>query len=142
MIVILINTLEWFRFIETSLNKIKRPVFNVTDRRKSRCNTLGVGDLKAGLPGGLRVFRDRVGSSSGQARRDRVVSGPVTDPRKRTESGGAGAGIRLREREVTDPGVRPLVQTISNVDMGSQDSVFSLGHGVSNMESQVTSLPT
>ena len=117
-------------------------MFNVTDRRKSRCNTLGVGDLKAGLPVGLRLGRERVGSSSGQARtvRDRVVSGPVTDSlRKRTESGGAGPGPGIRGREVTDPGVRPLVQTISTVDMGSQDSVFNLGHSVSNMESQVTS---
>ena len=135
------------RFVEASLNKIKRPVSNVTDRRKSRCNTLGVGDLKSGLPGGLRVFRDRVGSSSGQARtiRDRVVSGPVTDSlRKRTESGGGlpGPGPGLRGREVTDPGVRPLVQTISNVDMGSQDSVFNLGHGVSNLESQVGNIET
>ena len=136
-----VNLAEGFmRFIETSLNKIKRPVFNVTDRRKSRCNTLGVGDLKAGLPVGLRLGRERVGSSSGQARtvRDRVVSGPVTESlRKRTESGGAGPGPGVRGREVTDPGVRPLVQTISNTDMGSQDSVFNIGHGVSNMESQV-----
>ena len=139
-----VNLAEGFmRFIETSMNKIKRSVSNVTDRRKSRCNTLGVGDLKAGPP--LRVFRERVGSSSsGQARqvRDRVVSGPVTETlRKRTESGGAGASasVRLREREVTDPGVRPLIQTISTVDIGSEDSVFSLGHGVSSMESQVGS---
>ena len=129
-----------FRFIETSMNKIKRSVFNVTDRRKSRCNTLGVGDLKGG-PRGLAVFRERVGSSSGQARRDRVVSGPVSDSlRKRTESGGTGA--RLREREVTDPGVRPLIQNLSTVDMGSQDSVFSIGQGVSSMESQVGSFLT
>ena len=117
----------------------------MTDRRKSRCNTLGVGDLKPGLPGGLRLGRERVGSSSGQARtvRDRVVSGPVTDSlRKRTESGGAGPGPGIRAREVTDPGVRPLVQTISTVDVGSQDSVFNLGHGVSSMESQVTTVST
>ena len=93
----------------------------------------------AGLPGGLKVFRERVGSSSGQARL-RVTSGPVNETlrktRERTESGGA--GMRVREREATDPGVRPLVQTISTVDIGSQDSVFSLGQGVSSMESQVT----
>ena len=89
----------------------------------------------------MAVFRERVGSSSGQARRDRVVSGPVSDSlRKRTESGGTGA--RLREREVTDPGVRPLIQNLSTVDMGSQDSVFSIGQGVSSMESQVGSFFT
>ena len=93
------------RFVETCLNKIKRPTSNVADRRKSRCNTMAVGDLKP--PGPSRGdFRTRVGSSSGHglsrpligrrirqgaaavllvvsssadkaAVRDRVVSGPV-----------------------------------------------------------------
>ena len=52
------------RFVETCLNKIKRPTSNVADRRKSRCNTMAVGDLKP--PGPSRGdFRTRVGSSSG-----------------------------------------------------------------------------
>ena len=70
------------RFVETCLNKIKRPNSLTTDiyRRKSRCATMAVGDLKP--PGPIRgLFRERVGSSShGHTRpvleraRDRVVS--------------------------------------------------------------------
>jgi len=140
-----VNLAEGFmRFVETSLNKIKRPTANATDRRKSRCNTMAVGDMKPPLRGD-QGFRDRVSSSShGLSRpridktalRDRVVSGPVNQDnlRKRTESGGT--GVRVREAD----NLRPLIQTLSGIEtgnIGSQDSVFSSGVGsVSNLESQ------
>lgn len=139
-----VNLAEGFqKFVETCLNKIKRPNSVTTDhyRRKSRCATMAGGDLK---PPPRGIFRDRVGSSSySHARpvleraRDRVVSGPVSTQteRKRTESGGAGSrgcGEQLK----------PLIQTITTLDTsaGSQDSVFGVSGGstqsVSSLESQ------
>jgi len=139
-----VNLAEGFlRFVETCLNKIKRPNSVSTDiyRRKSRCATMAVGDLKP--PGSMRgsMFRERVGSSSHtrpvvDRARDRVVSGPVTThtERKRTESG---SGVKGMEP------LRPLTQTITTLDMGgagSQDSVFGVSGGstasVSSLDSQ------
>ena len=139
------------RFVETCLNKIKRPTSNAPDRRKSRCMTMASGDLKG--PGrSLGEFRSRVGSSSGHglsrplidkaAIRDRVVSGPVHGGqdggrRLRTESGGGRGRLEL------EAGVRPLVQTLAGLEagtgLGSQDSVFTdrPTASVSNLESQV-----
>jgi len=144
-----VNLAEGFlRFVETCLNKIKRPNSITTDiyRRKSRCATMAVGDLKP--PGPIRgMFRERVGSSShGHSRpvmergRDRVVSGPVSahTERKRTESG---SGVTSKRETQMEP-LRPLVQTINTLEAGagSQDSVFGVGGGstasVSSMESQ------
>jgi len=139
-----VNLAEGFqKFVETCLNKIKRPnsVTNDHYRRKSRCATMAGGDLKPPVRG---IFRDRVGSSSySHARpgleraRDRVVSGPVSTQteRKRTESGGAVSKAGLEP-------LKPLVQTITSLDTssGSQDSVFGISGGsnqsVSSLESQ------
>jgi len=146
-----VNLAEGFlRFVETCLNKIKRPTSVTTDiyRRKSRCATMAVGDLKP--PGPIRgLFRERVGSSShGHSRpvlertreRDRVVSGPVSaqGERKRTESG---SGTFARKEHSMEP-LKPLVQTITSLETasGSQDSVFGVSGGstvsVSSLESQ------
>ena len=146
-----LNNIYLFRFVETCLNKIKRPTSTGPDRRKSRCMTMASGDLKPPGPGrGLGEFRSRVGSSSGHglsrplidkaAIRDRVVSGPVHpghegSRRLRTESGGG------RGRLEPEAGVRPLVQTLVTSETGgagSQDSVFSDRGLVSNIESQVS----
>ena len=92
----------FLRFVETCLNKIKRPNSITSEmqrwagllkslrlaRKKSRSNTMAVGDLKNSA--GFLRFRERVGSRGREAR-DRVVSGPVARPlegRHRTESGG------------------------------------------------------
>jgi len=126
-----INMAEGFlRFVETCLNKIKRPnsITSEMQRKKSRSNTMAVGDLKNSA--GFLRFRERVGSRGREAR-DRVVSGPVTRPlegRHRTESGG---GLVAATME-------PLAMSQVN-DSGSHDSVFGVGasDGLSSMESQV-----
>merc|ERR1719281_2120847 len=74
-----VNLAEGFmRFIETSLNKIKRPTANATDRRKSRCNTMAVGDMKPPLRGD-QGFRDRVSSSSHGLSRPRIDKTALRD---------------------------------------------------------------
>jgi hypothetical protein len=71
-----VNMAEGFlRFVETCLNKVKRPN-SVQDqqRRRTRCSTMANGDLKPSF----QRFRERVGSNQGLGGRgrDRVVSGP------------------------------------------------------------------
>ena len=152
-----INMAEGFlRFVETCLNKIKRPSSITSDmqrwgerlkslrvdRKKSRSNTMAVGDLKNSA--GFLRFRERVGSRGREAR-DRVVSGPVSRPldgRHRTESGGGLITATMEPLAMSQvmPGPEPP-STFQVNDSGSHDSVFGVGasDGLSSMESQVRS---
>ena len=152
-----INMAEGFlRFVETCLNKIKRPSSITSDmqrwgerlkslrvdRKKSRSNTMAVGDLKNSA--GFLRFRERVGSRGREAR-DRVVSGPVSRPldgRHRTESGGGLITATMEPLAMSQvvPGPEPP-STFQVSDSGSHDSVFGVGasDGLSSMESQVRS---
>ena len=152
-----INMAEGFlRFVETCLNKIKRPSSTTSDmqrwgerlkslrvdRKKSRSNTMAVGDLKNSA--GFLRFRERVGSRGREAR-DRVVSGPVSRPldgRHRTESGGGLITATMEPLAMSQvvPGPEPP-STFQVNDSGSHDSVFGVGasDGLSSMESQVRS---
>ena len=150
-----INMAEGFlRFVETCLNKIKRPSSITSEmqrwggllkslrlaRKKSRSNTMAVGDLKNSA--GFLRFRERVGSRGREAR-DRVVSGPVSRPldgRHRTESGGGLVTATMEPLAMSQVEPSPEPVPISQVnDSGSHDSVFGVGasDGLSSMESQV-----
>jgi len=125
----------FLKFVETCMNKIRRPVSACTNdnayrqRKTQRSHTMVTGELKPPGPMARSMFRERLGSNKGMERgRDRTVSGPPIKAveRSRTESGS--------NRDGGEP-LKPLAQSTLETS-GSQDSVF----GASGSTSRPTSL--
>jgi len=128
-----VNLAEGFmRFIETCINKIKRPTPAAAEKpmQKGRSYTMaGESSRPPGLKDRVHKFRERTGSNRGLEKgRDRTLSGPakhITE-RSRTESGSA------RDFET----LKPLSSNsaLSETSSDSQESVFNPQLGIFELQ--------